>query len=201
MVHQRRIEMLPQPKPARPSELGLAGASVPRRSPSRVKADTHGRVDQPRKIRPRSRTDSHGQSAGRHDVLMESRREASVVRNPGVVGIGLASVLSDAGHEMATAALPGFLRSVGAPAAALGAIEGVADGALSFSKLGGGVLADQPGVERRAVAAGVGSTPGAVQARPVELDLHRPEGQGAQKEEVERGAGRGGGQSQPPVCR
>ncbi|MDQ6838827.1 MAG: MFS transporter, partial [Actinomycetota bacterium] len=58
------------------------------------------------------------------------------------------------GHEMATAALPGFLRSIGAPAAALGAIEGVADGALSFSKLGGGVLADQPGVERRAVAAG-----------------------------------------------
>ena len=53
----------------------------------------------------------------------------SVVRNPGVVGIGLASLLSDAGHEMATAALPGFLRSIGAPAAALGAIEGVADGA------------------------------------------------------------------------
>jgi len=84
---------------------------------------------------------------------MERGAGASVIRNPGVAGIGLASLLSDAGHEMATAALPGFLRSIGAPAAALGAIEGVADGALSFSKLGGGVLADQPGVERRAVAA------------------------------------------------
>ena len=66
----------------------------------------------------------------------------------------MASLLSDAGHEMATAALPGFLRSLGAPAAALGAVEGVADGALSFSKLAGGLIADQPGVERRTVAAG-----------------------------------------------
>ena len=42
-----------------------------------------------------------------------------VLRNPGVLGIGLGSLLSDTGHEMATAALPGFLRSLGAPAAAL----------------------------------------------------------------------------------
>ncbi|MDP9072823.1 MAG: MFS transporter, partial [Actinomycetota bacterium] len=46
-----------------------------------------------------------------------------VLANPGVVGIGLGSLLSDTGHEMATAALPGFLRSLGAPAAALGVIE------------------------------------------------------------------------------
>src|SRR5437899_12399974 len=77
-----------------------------------------------------------------------------VLRNPGVVGIGLGSLLSDTGHEMATAALPGFLRSIGAPAAALGAIEGVADGALSAAKVAGGVIADKPGVERRAVTAG-----------------------------------------------
>ena len=56
-----------------------------------------------------------------------------VLRNPGVVGIGLGSLLSDTGHEMATAALPGFLRSIGAPAAALGAIEGVAEVRTSFS--------------------------------------------------------------------
>ena len=85
---------------------------------------------------------------------MADSAEVPVLRNPSVVGIGLASLLSDAGHEMATAALPGFLRSLGAPAAALGAIEGVADGALSFSKLAGGLIADQPGVERRTVAAG-----------------------------------------------
>lgn len=77
-----------------------------------------------------------------------------MLRNPGVVGIGLASLLSDTGHEMATAVLPGFLRSLGAPAAALGAIEGTADAALSASKVAGGVVADRPGVERKAVAAG-----------------------------------------------
>lgn len=84
----------------------------------------------------------------------EARSVVSVLRNPGVVGIGLASLLSDTGHEMATAVLPGFLRSLGAPAAALGAIEGVADAALSASKVAGGVIADKPGVERKSVAAG-----------------------------------------------
>jgi len=83
-----------------------------------------------------------------------SGAEAHVLANRGVLGIGLGSLLSDTGHEMATAALPGFLRSLGAPAAALGAIEGVADAALSASKAAGGVLADQPGVERKAVTAG-----------------------------------------------
>jgi MFS family permease len=79
---------------------------------------------------------------------------STVLRNPGVLGIGLGSLLSDTGHEMATAALPGFLRSLGAPAAALGAIEGVADAALSASKVAGGVVADRPDVERKAVTAG-----------------------------------------------
>ncbi len=81
-----------------------------------------------------------------------SRRE-SVLRNRTVAGIGLASFFSDAGHEMATAALPAFLTSLGAPAAALGAIEGVADAALSTSKLAGGVVADRRGTDRRRVAA------------------------------------------------
>src|SRR5207245_879211 len=80
--------------------------------------------------------------------------ETSVLRNPSVLGIALGSLLSDVGHEMATAALPGFLRSIGAPAAALGAIEGIADGSLSAAKVAGGVVADRPGVERRAVTSG-----------------------------------------------
>lgn len=79
---------------------------------------------------------------------------APVLRNRGVLGIGLGSLLSDTGHEMATAALPGFLRSIGAPAAALGAIEGVADSALSASKVAGGVIADRPGLERKTITAG-----------------------------------------------
>ena len=82
------------------------------------------------------------------------RVDPTVLRNPAVVGIGLGSLLSDAGHEMATAALPGFLRSIGAPAAALGAIEGLADAALSVSKVAGGVVADRPGVERKHITAG-----------------------------------------------
>lgn len=77
-----------------------------------------------------------------------------VLRNRSVLGIGLGSLLSDTGHEMATAALPGFLSSIGAQAAALGVIEGVADASLSASKVVGGIIADRPGVERKAVTAG-----------------------------------------------
>jgi MFS family permease len=62
----------------------------------------------------------------------------------GVLGIGLASLFSDWGHEAATAILPAFLVSLGAPAFALGVIEGVADGLSSFAKLAGGWIADRP---------------------------------------------------------
>lgn len=90
-----------------------------------------------------------------HDTTENPIEETlHVLRNPGVLGIGLGSLLSDAGHEMATAALPGFLNSIGAPAAALGAIEGVADAALSASKVAGGVIADRPGIERKTVTSG-----------------------------------------------
>jgi MFS family permease len=62
----------------------------------------------------------------------------------GVLGIGLASLFSDWGHEAATAILPSFLASLGAPAFALGVIEGVSDGLSSFAKLAGGWVADRP---------------------------------------------------------
>jgi len=62
----------------------------------------------------------------------------------GVLGIGLASLFSDWGHEAATAILPAFLITLGAPAVALGIIEGAADGLSSFSKLAGGWIADRP---------------------------------------------------------
>src|SRR5258708_7303200 len=61
----------------------------------------------------------------------------------GVVAIGLASLCSDLGHEMTTALLPVFLVSVlGAPAVALGVIEGIADGASAVLKFTGGYAAD-----------------------------------------------------------
>lgn len=47
--------------------------------------------------------------------------------NRNVVGMGITSLLSDAGHEMATAVLPAFLATLGVSAAVLGAIEGVSD--------------------------------------------------------------------------
>ncbi len=62
----------------------------------------------------------------------------------GVLGIGLTSLFSDWSHEAATAILPAFLASLGAPAAALGIIEGVSDGLSSFAKLAGGFVADHP---------------------------------------------------------
>ena len=62
----------------------------------------------------------------------------------GVLGIGLASLFSDWGHEAATSILPAFLASLGAPAVALGIIEGISDGLASFAKLAGGWIADKP---------------------------------------------------------
>jgi len=65
--------------------------------------------------------------------------------NRNVVGMALASFFSDAGHEAATSILPLFLIAIGAPAVALGAIEGVADAVSSFVKLGAGWFSDRIG--------------------------------------------------------
>lgn len=74
--------------------------------------------------------------------------------NRGVAGIGAASFLDDVGKEISTSLLPAFLTStIGAPAAALGAIEGIADGVAGAAKLAGGALADDP-ARRRATAMG-----------------------------------------------
>ena len=54
---------------------------------------------------------------------------------PGVRGIGAASLLADLGHEVPTALLPSLLTStLGAPASALGLIEGVADGLAGVTR-------------------------------------------------------------------
>jgi len=67
--------------------------------------------------------------------------------------MGFVSLLSDVGHEMVTALLPGFLALLGVQAAALGAIEGIADSISSFVRLGGGWLSDRFG-HRKAIAVG-----------------------------------------------
>src|SRR5829696_5856960 len=80
---------------------------------------------------------------------------------PGVRGIGAASFLADVGHEIPTALLPNLLTvALGAPAAALGLIEGVADGLAGAARLAGGAIADDP--QRRHAQAVAGYTTTAV---------------------------------------
>jgi MFS family permease len=77
----------------------------------------------------------------------------------GVAGIGGASLLSDLGHEVPTSLLPSFLTStLGAPAAALGLIEGIADGCAGVARFAGGALADDPERRRRAALGGYTAT-------------------------------------------
>ncbi len=63
--------------------------------------------------------------------------------NSTVLGIGLASLFSDVGHEMATVAMPALLATLGAGPAVLGLIEGLADGLSSFAKLLSGLYSDR----------------------------------------------------------
>ncbi len=87
--------------------------------------------------------------------IQDNRSDAQTGRwfTRGILGIGLANLFSDWGHEAATSLLPALLALLGAPAIALGIIEGVADGLSSFSKLAGGYIADRP-AWRKPVAAG-----------------------------------------------
>jgi MFS family permease len=83
---------------------------------------------------------------------LSTRRAAWLNRT--TLGIGLASLFSDVGHEMATAAMPVLLASIGANSALLGLIEGLADGAASFAKLASGLYSDR--LRRRKPLAVVG---------------------------------------------
>ncbi len=74
--------------------------------------------------------------------------------NRTVLGIGLASLFSDWSHEIATAALPAFLATMGVAAAWLGMIEGVSDGLASFTKMGSGYYTDK--LQRRKPIAVIG---------------------------------------------
>lgn len=77
----------------------------------------------------------------------------------GVAGIGSASFLADLGHEVPTALLPSLLTAtLGAPAATLGLIEGVADALAGIARFAGGALADDPGRRRSVAVGGYAST-------------------------------------------
>jgi len=83
--------------------------------------------------------------------------------NRNVIGMTITSLLSDLGHEMATAILPAFLAILGISPAVLGAIEGIADATSSFVKLGTGWLSDRLG-HRKAITVGGYALTGASQA-------------------------------------
>jgi MFS family permease len=78
--------------------------------------------------------------------------------NRNILGFALTSFLSDFCHEMATAVLPQFMQSIGASAAALGFIEGVADAISSFSKLGAGFWGDKTGNRKNLTVIGYALT-------------------------------------------
>jgi MFS family permease len=63
--------------------------------------------------------------------------------NSTVLGIGVASLFNDICHEMATTAMPVLLATLGVSSAALGLIEGLADGISSFAKLFSGLYSDR----------------------------------------------------------
>jgi MFS family permease len=93
-------------------------------------------------------------SATDDEQLEPTERVADQWMTPGVAGIGAASLLADVGHEIPTALLPSLLTStLGAPASALGVIEGVSDALAGAARFGGGALADEPD-RRRSVAVG-----------------------------------------------
>jgi hypothetical protein len=78
---------------------------------------------------------------------------------PGVRGIGAATFLADVGHEIPTALLSNLLTAtLGAPAAALGLIEGVSDGLAGATRLAGGAIADDPQRRRAQAVAGYTTT-------------------------------------------
>jgi MFS family permease len=79
--------------------------------------------------------------------------------NRTVLGAGITSALGDFCYETTSAILPGFFALLGIPAAALGAVEGIADAVASFTKLGAGYLADRLGHRKALVVIGYGLTP------------------------------------------
>jgi MFS family permease len=69
--------------------------------------------------------------------------------NSNVISLSVTSFLSDFGHETVTVILPAFLVTLGIGPAALGIIEGLSDGASSFTKLVSGYYADKTGRKKQ----------------------------------------------------
>jgi len=81
-----------------------------------------------------------------------AEREPSAARN--IYAFGITSFLNDTATEMAYWVLPAFLASLGAGAAQLGLIEGIAESVASFAKLFSGYLTDHIHRRKPVVVAG-----------------------------------------------
>jgi MFS family permease len=76
-----------------------------------------------------------------------------------VLGIGLADLAADANYEMVFAVLPLFITAgLGAPAFAVGLIEGIGDGSSAVVKLWSGWYSDRISWRRRLAVGGYGTT-------------------------------------------
>ncbi|HKW70913.1 MAG TPA: MFS transporter [Candidatus Dormibacteraeota bacterium] len=79
--------------------------------------------------------------------------------NRNVLAIGLADLAADANYEMVLAVLPLFLTSgLGAPAYAVGLVEGIADGSSAAVKVWSGWYSDRIRWRKSLAAAGYGAT-------------------------------------------
>ncbi|HJY06281.1 MAG TPA: hypothetical protein VJ323_08175, partial [Bryobacteraceae bacterium] len=87
-----------------------------------------------------------------NEISTQSRAVRWLSRN--VFAIGMLSLFSDMGHELATAVLPLFLALFGGGAAALGTIEGVSDAASSLVKLWMSHYSDRIGKRKPILIAG-----------------------------------------------
>lgn len=79
--------------------------------------------------------------------------------NRNVLAIGLADLMADSNYEMVLAVLPLFITTgLGAPAFAVGVVEGVADGSSSFVRLASGWYSDRIAWRKRLGTVGYGCT-------------------------------------------
>jgi len=79
--------------------------------------------------------------------------------NRNVLGIGLADLAADANYEMVFAVLPLFITAgLGAPALAVGLVEGIGDGSSAVVKLWSGWYSDRIAWRKRLAVGGYGTT-------------------------------------------
>ena len=79
--------------------------------------------------------------------------------NRNVLGIGLADLAADANYEMVFSVLPLFITAgLGAPALAVGLVEGIGDGSSAVVKLWSGWYSDRIAWRKRLAVGGYGTT-------------------------------------------